>query len=92
MARLATKAGVNGELITLHTPLLYHSKADTIRLGVDLGVDYALTVTCYRANDAGEACGCCDACEGRRQGFAAAKIEDPTRYSIHSEPASAAIA
>lgn len=81
MARLATKAGVNGELITLHTPLLYNTKADTILRGTQLGVDYAKTVTCYRANDNGEACGQCLACECRRRGFEAAQIKDVTQYT-----------
>ncbi len=80
MARLATKAGVNGQLITIHTPLILHTKADTIRQGTALGVDYAQTVTCYRANENGEACGTCDACENRRRGFEDAQVADVTRY------------
>lgn len=80
MANLATKAGVEGYQLTIHTPLIDKSKADIIRLGSSLGVDYALTVSCYQANDQGEACGRCDSCQLRRTGFEEADIPDPTRY------------
>ncbi len=83
MARLATKAGVEGELVTLHTPLMMLTKADTIRIGTELGVDYSKTVTCYRASDEGEACGRCDACVLRRSGFEEANIPDSTRYAAN---------
>ncbi|MBX9587468.1 MAG: 7-cyano-7-deazaguanine synthase QueC [Gammaproteobacteria bacterium] len=84
MARLATKAGVEGELVTFHTPLMMLTKADTIRIGSELGVDYSKTVTCYRASDEGEACGRCDACVLRRCGFETANIPDSTRYAANS--------
>ncbi len=80
MARLATRAGVEGAEITIHTPLISLSKADIIRLGTDLGVDYALTVSCYQADEHGRACGKCDSCRIRRDGFVAAGLPDPTRY------------
>lgn len=80
MAALATKAAINGQSPTIHTPLLTFSKADIIRHGQRLGVDYALTVSCYQANDQGRACGRCDACRFRKQGFQEAGIEDPTLY------------
>jgi 7-cyano-7-deazaguanine synthase len=80
MARLATKAGIEGRPLTVHTPLIALSKAEIIRRGVALGIDYGLTVSCYQADDAGRACGHCDACRLRRAGFAAAGIADPTLY------------
>lgn len=80
MANLATKAGVEGQQITIHTPLMQMSKADIIRAGVALGVDYALTVSCYQVTDDGLACGRCDSCRLRRQGFVEAGVRDPTRY------------
>lgn len=80
LATLATKAGVNQEALHIHTPLIYLSKADTIRLGTKLDVDYQFTVTCYRADEKGFACGTCDSCTLRKQGFARAGIADPTRY------------
>lgn len=80
MARLATKAGVEGEDFTIHTPLISLSKADIIRVGNSLGVDYAQTVSCYAADSEGRACGKCDACRLRAAGFAQAGIDDPTRY------------
>lgn len=80
MARLATKAGVEGGEFTIHTPLIALSKADIIRLGCSLGVDYAQTVSCYAADSDGRACGKCDACRLRAAGFAQAGIADPTRY------------
>lgn len=81
MARLATKAGVEGQGITLHAPIMQMSKADIVREGTRLGVDYAMTVSCYRADDDGRACGVCDSCRLRQEGFAAAGMGDPTRYA-----------
>ena len=80
MANLATKAGVEGNTLTIHTPLISLSKADIIKLGTNLGVDYALTVSCYSADEQGKACGHCDACYFRKQGFEDAGISDPTTY------------
>jgi 7-cyano-7-deazaguanine synthase len=81
MARIATKAGVEGTTsLSVHAPLIELSKAEIIELGSSLGVDYGLTVSCYDADDAGAACGACDSCVLRRNGFAAAGIDDPTRY------------
>lgn len=80
MANLATKAGVEGAALQIHAPLQYLSKADIIRRGVELGLDYALTVSCYQADADGRACGVCDACRLRRAGFEAAGVADPTRY------------
>ena len=80
MANLATKAGVEGHHLAIHAPLIDLSKADIIRRGTQLGVDYSLTVSCYQADDDGRACGLCDACRLRRAGFEAAGLADPTRY------------
>ncbi len=80
MANLATKAGVEGRGLRIQTPLIDLSKAEIIQRGSELGVDYALTVSCYQASDDGEACGRCDSCYLRREGFAAAGVADPTRY------------
>ena len=80
MANLATKAGVMGNHLHIATPLLHLSKAEIIKLGVSLGVDYALTVSCYRADSGGRACGHCDSCYLRQQGFLQAEIDDPTIY------------
>ncbi len=80
MANLATKRATEGEKFTLHTPLIHLTKAEIIQLGHNLGVDYAQTVSCYRANDAGLACGRCDSCYLRKKGFAEANVPDPTRY------------
>ena len=80
LANLATKAAVEGQRLTLHTPIISHSKAEIIKRGAALGVDYALTVSCYQATDDAAACGRCDACRLRRDGFKAAGIPDPTRY------------
>jgi 7-cyano-7-deazaguanine synthase len=80
LANLATKAAVEGRRLTLHTPIIELSKADIIRRGIALGVDYALTVSCYQASAEGLACGRCDSCRLRREGFASAGIPDPTRY------------
>jgi 7-cyano-7-deazaguanine synthase len=80
MANLATRAGVEGQKLTVRTPLMNMSKAEIATEGTRLGVDYALTVSCYQANDKGEACGKCDSCFLRREGFEQAGIPDPTRY------------
>jgi 7-cyano-7-deazaguanine synthase len=80
MANLATKASDEGHLLTLHAPLIELSKADIIRRGVALGIDYGLTVSCYQPDAAGHACGLCDACRLRREGFTAAAQPDPTHY------------
>ena len=80
MANLATKAGVMGNHLHIATPLLHLSKAEIIKLGVSLGVDYALTVSCYRADSEGRACRHCDSCYLRQQGFLQAEIDDPTIY------------
>ncbi len=80
LANLATKAGVEGHALKIHAPLIDLAKADIIRRGAALGVDYALTVSCYQADEAGRACGLCDACRLRREGFAAAGLPDPTPY------------
>jgi 7-cyano-7-deazaguanine synthase len=80
LANLATKAGVEGRPITIHTPLIHLSKADIIRAGVRLGVDYASTISCYNPDREGRACGACDSCRLRAAGFDAAGIPDPTRY------------
>ena len=80
MANLATKAGVMGNHLHIATPLLHLSKAEIIKLGVSLGVDYALTVSCYRADSERRACGHCDSCYLRQQGFLQAEIDDPTIY------------
>lgn len=80
LANLATKAAVEGKKLSLHTPIISLAKAEIIRRGAALGVDYAATVSCYQATDEGLACGRCDACRIRRAGFEAAGIPDPTRY------------
>jgi 7-cyano-7-deazaguanine synthase len=80
LANLATKAAVGGRRLTLHTPVIELSKAQIIRRGVALGVDYALTVSCYQAAPDGAACGRCDSCRLRSAGFAAAGVPDPTLY------------
>lgn len=80
MANLATKAAVNGCQLTIHTPLINLGKHEIIKLGLTLGVDYAMTISCYQVNAQGEACGICDSCQLRRQGFLAAGVDDPTCY------------
>lgn len=82
MANLATKAGIEGKKLTIHTPLMRLSKKDIIQTGMALGVDYSLTVSCYQADEAGRACGVCDSCRIRKAGFAAANVADPTRYRV----------
>ena len=80
LANVATKAGVEGAPITIHAPLMAMGKADIVREGLRLGVDFSLTVSCYRADAEGRACGHCDACHLRAEGFRAAGVADPTRY------------
>ncbi len=80
LATLATKAGVEGASFKIHTPLIELSKADIIKKGTSLDVDYSLTVSCYQANEDGNACGVCDSCRFRKEGFATAQLIDPTRY------------
>ena len=80
LAALATKAGVEGAAFRIHTPLIELSKAGIIKQGQRLGVDYSITVSCYQADSAGRACGLCDACRFRKEGFAAASLADPTCY------------
>jgi 7-cyano-7-deazaguanine synthase len=81
LATLATKAGVEGRSVfKIHTPLIALSKAEIVRRGVALGVDFGATVSCYQATAAGEACGRCDSCRLRREGFTSAGVPDPTRY------------
>jgi 7-cyano-7-deazaguanine synthase len=84
MARLATKAGVDANVdsgeMTIHTPLIDMTKVEIIQQGMALGVDYSQTVSCYQADSEGRACGVCDSCRIRREGFESAKIADPTRY------------
>ena len=79
-ANLATKAGVEGRPFHIHTPLIQLSKSQIIQEGINLGVDYAITVSCYQADGLGRGCGCCDSCRLRREGFLAAGVTDPTRY------------
>lgn len=80
LAQLATRSGVEGGNFQIHTPLIALSKAEIIRLGIRLGVDYANTVSCYSADTEGRACRVCDACRLRAAGFVAAGVNDPTRY------------
>jgi 7-cyano-7-deazaguanine synthase len=81
LANLATRAGVEGAGLRVHAPLQHLSKADIVREGLRLGVDFALTVSCYQADVEGRACRACDACRLRAQGFDAAGAPDPTRYA-----------
>ncbi|HMT81348.1 MAG TPA: 7-cyano-7-deazaguanine synthase QueC [Azonexus sp.] len=80
MANLATKAGVEGHKLSIHAPLIDLSKTEIIRAGAALGVDYSLTVSCYQADNDGRACGVCDSCRLRAEGFSAAGLPDPTVY------------
>jgi 7-cyano-7-deazaguanine synthase len=82
MANLATKAGVEGRALKVHAPLIDLNKAQIIQRGDALGVDYAITVSCYQADAEGNACGVCDSCRFRRAGFAAAGLPDPTHYQV----------
>ena len=81
MANLATRRGINGDPVRIQTPLMHLTKADIIRRGVALGVDYGLTVSCYQADEQGRACGRCDSCRLRAKGFEEASVADPTRYA-----------
>ncbi|WP_220337023.1 MULTISPECIES: 7-cyano-7-deazaguanine synthase QueC [unclassified Wenzhouxiangella] len=83
LCQVATRAGVDGERFRVHAPLISLSKADIIRRGVSLGVDYSMTVSCYQADSDGLACGRCDSCRLRRAGFESAGVSDPTRYVMH---------
>lgn len=85
MANLATKAAIEGQRTRIHAPLISLSKADIIRRGIALGVDYSLTVTCYQADEKGRACGRCEACRLRAAGFAAAGVPDPTPYRTRGD-------
>jgi 7-cyano-7-deazaguanine synthase len=80
LANFATRFGVEGGEIKIHAPLIDMKKSEIIALGLDLGIDFSATVSCYQANRAGEACGYCDSCRIRRNGFEEAGIADPTRY------------
>ena len=80
MANLATRAGVEEQQLTVHAPLIDLTKAQIVQQGNELGVDYSITVSCYQADATGAACGVCDSCFLRREGFANAGIADPTRY------------
>jgi 7-cyano-7-deazaguanine synthase len=82
MANLGTKPGIEGQPIQIHTPLIHLSKAETVRLGLQLGVDYSVSVSCYRADAEGRACGTCHSCALRKKGFKEARVKDPTRYYI----------
>ncbi|NYT52187.1 MAG: 7-cyano-7-deazaguanine synthase QueC [Candidatus Vesicomyosocius endoextente] len=82
MANLATKQAIEGQKLTIHTPLIHLNKAQIIKKGLSLGIDYTLTTTCYQADKNGKACGICDACEYRRLGFKEARVADQTRYQI----------
>ena len=82
MARLATKSGAEGTArFKIHTPLIAMTKSEIIRKGLELGVDYGLTISCYQADDQGRACGVCDSCRLRQEGFTAAGVADPTPYA-----------
>jgi len=80
MANLATKAGVEGNKLTVHAPLIDMTKGQIIQVGLKIGVDYSVTVSCYQADEQGAACGVCDSCRLRKQGFIDAGLKDPTRY------------
>ncbi|MGB1110761.1 MAG: 7-cyano-7-deazaguanine synthase QueC [Gammaproteobacteria bacterium] len=84
LAQVATKAGVEGQRQHIHAPLIELSKADIIRRGIELGVDYSLTVSCYQASEEGKACGKCDSCRLRAEGFSDAGLPDPTRYRLEA--------
>ena len=80
LANVATKAGVEGQKLTVHAPLMTMTKADIIQQGTRLGIDYGQTISCYQADADGRACGKCDSCRFRQQGFEQAGLDDPTRY------------
>lgn len=84
MANLATRAGVEGQALRIQAPLMNMSKAEIVKLGLTLGIDYGTTVSCYQATDEGLACGLCDSCRLRRIGFEQAGIKDPTRYQVNA--------
>jgi 7-cyano-7-deazaguanine synthase len=84
MANLATKAGVEGRHLTIHTPLMHQTKGEIIARGLKLGVDYAATLSCYDPDASGAACGECDSCQLRLRGFAEAGVSDPVRYRVHA--------
>src|SRR5450830_499527 len=86
MANLATKSAVEGKTITVHAPLIDMTKAEIIKQGSALGVGYGITVSCYQADAEGKACGLCDSCRFRRDGFAAAGVADPTAYQSNYQP------
>ncbi|WP_428852478.1 7-cyano-7-deazaguanine synthase QueC [Imbroritus primus] len=91
LANIATKAGVEGQRIRVQAPIIAMSKAEIIRTGIGLGVDYGMTVSCYLADAEGRACGVCDSCRLRRAGFEAAGVADPTRYQTdQTDPAAGA--
>lgn len=85
MANLATKAGVEGRRLTIHAPLMHQSKGEIIARGMELGVDYADTLSCYDPDASGAACGECDACQLRLKGFAQAGVRDPVRYRVRAD-------
>ena len=80
LANLATRASMEGSTFSIHTPLIHMTKENIIKTGMELGVDYSLTISCYQADNEGRACGMCDSCRIRKDGFEAANIPDPTRY------------
>ncbi|MCL4121747.1 UNVERIFIED_CONTAM: hypothetical protein GTU68_011271 [Idotea baltica] len=80
LANLATKAGIEGQRLTVHAPLMEMTKADIIKAGLRLGIDYGQTISCYQADHNGKACGKCDSCRFRQQGFVEAGVSDPTHY------------
>ncbi|MEL7239818.1 MAG: 7-cyano-7-deazaguanine synthase, partial [Planctomycetota bacterium] len=84
VANLATQAAVEGRTMKIHAPLIDLTKADIVKLGTTLGVDYAMTITCYDPVGEGLACGRCDACQLRRAGFEQAGLRDPTRYAARA--------
>jgi len=84
LANLATKAGIEGKTFKVHAPLLHFSKAQIIQTGLHLGVDFSLTISCYQASGEGYACGVCDACRLRAEGFQSLGVADPTRYKNNS--------
>ena len=86
LAALATRSGVEGARFRIQAPLIAMSKAEIIRAGRALGVDYAATISCYSADPQGQACGRCESCRLRREGFAAAGLPDPTRYAAGAGP------
>lgn len=86
LANVATKAGIEGQRLRIHAPLIDLTKGDIIRRGTALGVDYAVTVSCYQATTDGRACGRCDSCRLRRKGFEEAGVVDPTRYAEGAQP------